>query len=82
MTWYFLIALVLMADGKAGGVPPMPFHTLTACNEAGAAFAAQVRADDTVKQGVWHCAAIDFDVLDTIPQGGTPPRHIPQKGEV
>lgn len=67
MIWFYLVSLVLTADGRPAADIPIPFATLAECNVAGLQRAAEVAASDNLTHGVWACLGVDFEKADPRP---------------
>lgn len=68
MTWYFLIALLLLQSGQTATARVQTFASFDACEASGLSLAAAIRDDTTIKQAVWQCLGVDFDVEDPLPR--------------
>lgn len=78
--WYYLISLLLTADGRPVADVPIAFGSQAECNAAGILRAAEIKSSDSLSHGVWSCEGINFELLDPVP-APLPSETLEQKRE-
>ena len=67
MVLWYLIVLILTAEGRPVADIPQPFTNQPDCQVAGFKRGSEIAADKGLRNGVWVCASVDFDRDDPLP---------------
>jgi hypothetical protein len=66
MTWFYLVVIMLTAQGAPVADIPRPFTSEVECKAEGLKRGAEIAANKGLSHGVWICASVDFDQDDPL----------------
>ncbi len=80
MVFWYLVSLMLTANGAAVADIPRPFVSQAICTSEGLRRAVEIAADANLSHGVWSCFSIDFAAADPMPVPPAPPLEQKREG--
>jgi len=79
MVLWYLIVLILTAEGRPVADIPQPFTNQPDCQVAGFKRGAEIAADKKLAHGVWVCLSTNFEQDDPVPMSQTPEQLVPKR---